>query len=88
MVDNSQGQALPAFAIKRAGVIGLGHMGHALAVNLVEDGYEVLDYDRDPKRAAAVTGARATARIADLAACDVVVTSVTDDDALAAVDRA
>ena len=85
MVDNSQGQALPAFAIKRAGVIGLGHMGHALAVNLVEDGYEVLDYDRDPKRAAAVTGARAAARIADLATCDVVVTSVTDDDALAAV---
>ena len=25
------------FVIRRAGVIGLGHMGHALAVNLVED---------------------------------------------------
>jgi 3-hydroxyisobutyrate dehydrogenase-like beta-hydroxyacid dehydrogenase len=60
-------------------------MGHAFAVNLVEDGHQVFVYDRDPKRAAALAGARAAARLADLAACDVVVTSLPDDDALAAV---
>ena len=42
--------------IRSVGVVGLGHMGHAFAVNLVEDGHQVVVYDRDPKRAAAVTG--------------------------------
>src|SRR3954451_6759744 len=73
------------FAIRRVDVVGLGHMGHAFAVNLVEDGHQVFVYDRDPKRAAAVTGARAAAQLADLAGCNVVVTSLPDDDALAAV---
>src|SRR5271167_1970852 len=73
------------FVIRRVGVVGLGHMGHAFAVNLVEDGHQVFVYDRDAKRTAAVTGARAAAGLADLAACDVVLTSLPDDDALAAV---
>src|ERR1700730_611467 len=72
------------FVIRRVGVVGLGHMGHAFAVNLVEDGHQVFVYDRDPMRAAAVTGARAAAQLADLAACDVVVISLPDDDTLAA----
>jgi 3-hydroxyisobutyrate dehydrogenase-like beta-hydroxyacid dehydrogenase len=80
MSDNLQGQTL-----RRVGVVGLGHMGHAFAVNLVEDGYQVSVYDRDPKRAAALNGARAAAQLADLADCDVVVTSLPDDDALASV---
>jgi 3-hydroxyisobutyrate dehydrogenase-like beta-hydroxyacid dehydrogenase len=80
MVDNLQDQAL-----RRVGVVGLGHMGHAFAVNLVEDGYQVSVYDRDPKRAADVTGARAAEQLVDLADCDVVVTSLPDDDALSAV---
>ena len=70
---------------RRVGVVGLGHMGHAFAVNLVEDGYQVSVYDRDPKRAAALAGARAAAQLADLADCDVVVTSLPNDDALLAV---
>jgi 3-hydroxyisobutyrate dehydrogenase-like beta-hydroxyacid dehydrogenase len=73
------------FVIKRVGVIGLGHMGHAFAVNLVADGHQVSVYDRDPKRAAAVSGACAAAQLADLAACDVVLTSLPDDDALAEI---
>jgi 3-hydroxyisobutyrate dehydrogenase-like beta-hydroxyacid dehydrogenase len=85
MVDKLQSDGVTRFVIKRVGVVGLGHMGHAFAVNLVEDGYEVLAYDRDPKRAAALTGARPAAGFADLAACDVVLTSLPDDDALAAV---
>jgi 3-hydroxyisobutyrate dehydrogenase-like beta-hydroxyacid dehydrogenase len=69
----------------RVGVIGLGHMGHAFAVNLVADGYQVFVYDRDPKRAATLIGASAAARLGDLAACNVVLTSLPDDDALAEV---
>jgi 3-hydroxyisobutyrate dehydrogenase-like beta-hydroxyacid dehydrogenase len=85
MSDNPQSQAVTGSAVKRVGVVGLGHMGHAFAVNLVQDGYEVLAYDRDVKRATALTGARAAAELADLASCDVVLTSLPDDDALAAV---
>jgi len=71
--------------IKHIGMVGLGHMGHAFAANLIEGGHQVLVYDRDPKRIAALTRARAAAHLGDLAACDVVVTSLPDDDALAAV---
>jgi 3-hydroxyisobutyrate dehydrogenase-like beta-hydroxyacid dehydrogenase len=69
------------------GVVGLGHMGHAFATNLNEDGHQVLVYDRDPKRVAdfVATGARGATRLSDLAHCDVVLTSLPDDDALAAV---
>jgi 3-hydroxyisobutyrate dehydrogenase-like beta-hydroxyacid dehydrogenase len=72
-------------AIRRVGVVGLGHMGHAFAVNLIEDGYQVSVYDRDPKRASTLIGATATAQLRDLAVCDIVLTSLPDDDALAAV---
>jgi 3-hydroxyisobutyrate dehydrogenase-like beta-hydroxyacid dehydrogenase len=85
MTDSLQGHTPAEFALKRIGVVGLGHMGHAFAVNLVEDGYEVLAYDRDPKRAAALSGARAAAELADLASCEAVLTSLPDDEALAAV---
>jgi 3-hydroxyisobutyrate dehydrogenase-like beta-hydroxyacid dehydrogenase len=85
MVDNLQSQAVTGSAIKSVGVVGLGHMGHAFAVNLVEDGHQVVVYDRDPERTAAVSGARAAGQLTDLAVCDVVVTSLPDDDALAAV---
>jgi 3-hydroxyisobutyrate dehydrogenase-like beta-hydroxyacid dehydrogenase len=62
-------------------------MGHALAVNLVEDGYQVLVFDRDHERATALqsTGAVAASGLGELAACDVVVTSLPNDDALSAV---
>ncbi len=75
-------KAVTGSAVKRVGVVGLGHMG---AVNLLQDGYQVLAYDRDAKRATALSGARAAAELADLASCDVVLTSLPDDDALAAV---
>ena len=73
------------FVIGRVGVVGLGHMGHAFAVNLVKDGYQVSVYDRDLKRASAVSDARAAAELADLAGCDVVLTSLPDDDAFTEV---
>ena len=83
--DTSEPSGPAEFVVRRVGVVGLGHMGHAFAVNLIEDGYRVSVYDRDPKRMAALTGASAAAQLAHLAACDVVVTSLPDDDALAAV---
>jgi len=85
MLNNQQSEVVTGSTVKRVGVVGLGHMGHAFAVNLVQDGYEVLAYDRDAQRATALTGARAAAELADLASCDVVLTSLPDDDALAAV---
>lgn len=85
MLDNPQGQAVTGSNVKRVGVVGLGHMGHAFAVNLLQDGYQVLACDRDAERARALSGARAVAELADLASCDVVLTSLPDDDALAAV---
>jgi 3-hydroxyisobutyrate dehydrogenase-like beta-hydroxyacid dehydrogenase len=72
-------------AVKRVGVVGLGHMGHAFAANLLEDGYQVLAYDRDAERATALSEARAVVELADLASCEVVLTSLPNDDALAAV---
>jgi 3-hydroxyisobutyrate dehydrogenase-like beta-hydroxyacid dehydrogenase len=80
-----QSQAHTDSIIRRVGVVGLGHMGHAFAANLIEDGYQVTVYDRDPERAAALTGARAAGELIDLADCDVVLTSLPDDDALSAV---
>jgi 3-hydroxyisobutyrate dehydrogenase-like beta-hydroxyacid dehydrogenase len=85
MADKLQAQASSGFAVRRVGVVGLGHMGHAFAFNLIEDGHQVFVYDRGPKRAATLTGARTAERLADLAACDVVVTSLPGDDALVAV---
>jgi 3-hydroxyisobutyrate dehydrogenase-like beta-hydroxyacid dehydrogenase len=85
MLNNQQGEVVTGWAIKHVGVVGLGHMGHAFAVNLLQDGYQVLACDRDAERARALSGARAVAELADLASCDVVLTSLPDDDALAAV---
>src|SRR6516225_2750528 len=41
MADKLPGQMLTGFAVRRVGMIGLGQMGHAFAVNLVEDGHQV-----------------------------------------------
>jgi 3-hydroxyisobutyrate dehydrogenase-like beta-hydroxyacid dehydrogenase len=81
MADNPHSEGVAGFGVKGVGMIGLGHMGHAFAVNLVEDGYQVLASGRDPKRTSALTGASPAAR---LAACDMVITSLPDEHALAA----
>jgi 3-hydroxyisobutyrate dehydrogenase-like beta-hydroxyacid dehydrogenase len=75
------------FALGRIGIVGLGHMGHAFATNLIKDGYNVLVHDRDPKRVMDLlpAGAHGAARLSDLVNCDAVLTSLPDDDALAAV---
>jgi 3-hydroxyisobutyrate dehydrogenase-like beta-hydroxyacid dehydrogenase len=75
------------FAAESVGVVGLGHMGHTFATNLVEDGYQGLVHDRDPQRTAELQapGTIGTPHLNDLAGCDVALTSLPDDDAPAAV---
>jgi 3-hydroxyisobutyrate dehydrogenase-like beta-hydroxyacid dehydrogenase len=74
-------------AIRRIGVIGLGHMGSAFAENLIADGYQMTVYDRNEKNAAPLVakGATAAAGIGDLAGCEAILTSLPDDDVLEAV---
>jgi 3-hydroxyisobutyrate dehydrogenase-like beta-hydroxyacid dehydrogenase len=72
---------------RRVGIVGLGQMGSAFAANFVADGHKVLVWDRDPQHVAAhrPTGAEGATRLTELAICDVIVSSVTDDDALKSV---
>ena len=64
------------------GVVGLGRMGSCFAENLVSGGFQVIGYDQDRERAARIDGVKAAAQLADLASCDVVITSLPNDDAL------
>ena len=69
------------------GVIGLGHMGSAFASNLVADGFQVTVYDIHEELAAPLVsrGARAVAQISGLRDCEIVLTSLPNDDVLASV---
>jgi 3-hydroxyisobutyrate dehydrogenase-like beta-hydroxyacid dehydrogenase len=71
-----------ADSIERVGVVGPGHMGRAFATNLIDDGYDVVVFGRHVERTREQFGSRAVAALADLRDCDVVVTSLPDDDAL------
>jgi 3-hydroxyisobutyrate dehydrogenase-like beta-hydroxyacid dehydrogenase len=66
------------------GFVGLGRMGRAMAINLVAAGFKVLAYVRRPERAAALTalGLTPTIDIRDLFGCGIVITMVTDDQAV------
>jgi 3-hydroxyisobutyrate dehydrogenase-like beta-hydroxyacid dehydrogenase len=74
-------------AIQHVGVVGLGHMGREFAANLLADGYQVsvFDHHRENIEALLPSGAIAAERLGDLAPCDVVLTSLPDDDALSGV---
>jgi 3-hydroxyisobutyrate dehydrogenase-like beta-hydroxyacid dehydrogenase/FMN-dependent NADH-azoreductase len=71
----------------RVGVVGLGHMGGAFARNLLADGLHVVAFDRNPAHVSALQneGAEAAKGLTDLSACDVVVSSLPDDQVLQAV---
>jgi 3-hydroxyisobutyrate dehydrogenase-like beta-hydroxyacid dehydrogenase len=66
------------------GFIGLGHMGTAMAANLVAAGRPVIAYVRRADRIGQLEaiGLRATTDIGDLLDCDVVISMLPDDDAL------
>lgn len=81
---------LPLTALQ-IGMVGLGHMGGAFARNLLADGLHVMAFDRNSAHVSALQkeGAYAVAGMADLSACDIVVSSLPDDHALqaAALDQ-
>jgi 3-hydroxyisobutyrate dehydrogenase-like beta-hydroxyacid dehydrogenase len=68
----------------KIGLIGLGRMGYALGELLTAGGTRVLAYDRDSERARMLArdGASAATNIRDFAECDLVLTSLPDDDAV------
>jgi 3-hydroxyisobutyrate dehydrogenase-like beta-hydroxyacid dehydrogenase len=76
-----------ASAAQTVGVVGLGHMGAAFALNLLADGHRVIAYDRNPARLQTVrdAGVETLSEMAGLAPCEVVFTSLPDDEALKAV---
>jgi len=72
------------------GLIGLGHMGTAMAEQVLDAGFRLLVFNRTPQKAAslAARGAEVAASAGDLAArVDVVLTSLSNDEALEAVAR-
>jgi 3-hydroxyisobutyrate dehydrogenase-like beta-hydroxyacid dehydrogenase len=69
----------------KTGFIGLGHMGSAMAKNLVIAGHEVTVFNRTPGRSRALVelGAHEAADIAGACHAEVVITMLADDDAVA-----
>lgn len=69
------------------GIIGLGRMGQAFGDLLIASGARVLAYDRDPERAQMLArrGASSATNIRDFGDCEMVLTSLPDDNAVRAV---
>src|SRR5713101_1982388 len=69
----------------RLGFIGIGNMGSRIAKRLLEHGYQVIAYNRSREAAEALVkyGATVAGSIAELAAkADVILSSLTNDDAV------
>jgi len=71
----------------KLGFIGLGHMGAAMAANLVRAGHEVSLFNRTPGRSVALVelGAHEAADVAGVCDGDAVITMLADDDAATAI---
>jgi 3-hydroxyisobutyrate dehydrogenase-like beta-hydroxyacid dehydrogenase len=70
----------------RVGFIGIGHMGHGMALSLMRAGHDVTVYNRTRAAAEALSGDGATvaASIADACKGDVVFTMLANDEAVEA----
>jgi 3-hydroxyisobutyrate dehydrogenase-like beta-hydroxyacid dehydrogenase len=66
------------------GFIGLGHMGKAMAENLAAVGYQVIAYVRRPEQTAelAAAGLKPSTDMSKLSGCDVVISMLSDDNAI------
>jgi 3-hydroxyisobutyrate dehydrogenase-like beta-hydroxyacid dehydrogenase len=66
------------------GFVGLGHMGTAMAANLVAAGLQVIAYVRRPDHIGRLEalGLRPTTDMADLLHCEIVISMLPDDDAV------
>ena len=71
-------------AVGEIGFVGLGHMGTAMAANLVAAGRRVIAYVRRPDRISQLEalGLRPTTDIGDLLDCELVISMLPDDAAL------
>ena len=65
----------------KIGFIGLGHMGSAMAANLVKAGHDVTVFNRSPekRRALVALGAHEAGSVADACRGEVIVTMLADD---------
>jgi 3-hydroxyisobutyrate dehydrogenase-like beta-hydroxyacid dehydrogenase len=68
----------------RVGFIGLGNMGMAMAATLIKAGHELTVYNRTPAKAQALVdqGAQYALTVADACRGEVVITMLSDDNAL------
>ena len=68
----------------KIGFIGLGHMGAAMAANLVKAGHDVSVFNRSPGKSRSLVklGAREAANIAGVCVGEVVITMLADDNAV------
>jgi 3-hydroxyisobutyrate dehydrogenase-like beta-hydroxyacid dehydrogenase len=68
----------------KIGFVGLGHMGTAMAANLVAAGHRVIAYVRHPNRMGglAALGLEPTTEITDLFDCEIVISMLPDDYAV------
>ena len=71
----------------KVGFIGLGHMGSAMARNLMKAGHDVTVFNRsaDKRRALVELGAHEATSVADACQGEVVITMLADDGALTSV---
>jgi 3-hydroxyisobutyrate dehydrogenase-like beta-hydroxyacid dehydrogenase len=69
----------------KIGFIGLGHMGSAMATNLLKAGHEVTVFNRSPGKSRALVelGAREATDVAGVCRAEVVVTMLANDTAVA-----
>jgi len=71
----------------KLGFIGLGHMGTAMAANLVKAGHDVTVFNRSPGKSSPLIklGAHEAADLAGACGGDVVITMLADDEAASAI---
>ena len=80
--------AAPAYPLRRVdsqiGFIGLGHMGTAMAANLVAAGHQVIAYVRRPDQMNKLValGLKPTTDITRLFGCEIVISMLPDDSAV------
>ena len=86
MNESSGGSSEGNRAMKadRIGFIGLGRMGAAMAANLAAIGHQVTAFVRHPERMAELQalGLKPTTKIRDVFDCNIVISMLSDDDAV------
>lgn len=74
----------------KVGFVGLGNMGEAIASNVLKSGHELTVFNRTASKCAELerNGARVAKHVEELTASEVLISMLSDDSALEAVDAA